>query len=210
MAGKKYESCLTPFENEILDLRRKRPPVSFPKIAEYLKEKHQISVRRQTIETFLKIRARGFKTCKYVAAIEQLNAVNPPVAESVLQTHTPTVGLNEPKPRIAKTEVKEVSLQSVKEKPKEIKEPNEVIKTRYPKETFVGVKEEKVKKDGREYVLKIGGLYKFDNMVHEALKYDYDNMYVRIRKSGNKHSSFTVPIEDFFEKFKYINNPQEG
>jgi hypothetical protein len=162
MAGKKYESCLAPFENEILDLRRKRPPVSFPKIAEYLKEKHQISVRRQTIETFLKIRARGFKTCKYVAAIEQLNAVNPPAAESVLQTHTPPVVLNEPKPRIAKTEVKEVSVQSVKEKPKERKEPDEVIKTRDQEETVVG---------SNPYLIPVSGLGRGRIQVLELLQW---------------------------------------
>ena len=78
MAGKKYQSCLVPFENEILTLRRRRPPMPFTQIAEYLKEKHQVSVRRQTIETFLKIRARGFKPCKYAWNIEPASTENQP------------------------------------------------------------------------------------------------------------------------------------
>ena len=82
MAGKKYKSCLVPFENEIVALRRKRPPTPYSQIAEYLKEKHQISVRRQTIETFLKIRAKGFKRCKYAESIEAANAANRPATET--------------------------------------------------------------------------------------------------------------------------------
>jgi hypothetical protein len=85
MAGKKYQSCLVPFENEILTLRRRKPPMSFPQIAEYLKEKYQISVRRQTIETFLKIRLKGFKQCKYAWSI------NPAKAESQPATELPSV-----------------------------------------------------------------------------------------------------------------------
>jgi len=93
MAGKKYKSCLVPFENEIVVLRRKKPPTPYSQIAEYLKEKHQISVRRQTIETFLKIRAKGFKRCKYAESIDAAIAANQPTTEvpsvqkqTVLQT----------------------------------------------------------------------------------------------------------------------------
>ena len=98
MAGKKYKSCLAPFENEIVALRRKKPPMPYSQIAEHLKEKHQISVRRQTIETFLKIRARGFKQCKYAESIEAANTANKPATEvpsaqkqTALQTSKPKV-----------------------------------------------------------------------------------------------------------------------
>jgi len=106
MAGKKYQSCLVPFENEIIALRRKRPPMPYSKIAEYLKEKHQVSIRRQTIETFLKIRAKGFKSCKYAWNINEGNqpSTETPQAQkqTTLQTSKPKVSAIETKP---KTEV---------------------------------------------------------------------------------------------------------
>jgi len=101
MAGKKYQSCLVPFENEILTLRRLKPPMSFPQIAEYLKEKHQISVRRQTIETFLKIRVKGFKQCKYAWGINPINSVSQRITEV------------QPLPKQTVSEVRETPKQSV-------------------------------------------------------------------------------------------------
>ena len=61
MAGKPYQSCLIPYENEILALRRRRPPVSFSRISELLRNEHQLSVCRQTVCKFLKVRARNTK-----------------------------------------------------------------------------------------------------------------------------------------------------
>ena len=72
-----YRSRLIPYENEIVALRRKRPPVPFSKIAEYLREKYQVSVHRQTILDFLKVRAKGYKTCKYAWDVEPVEADNP-------------------------------------------------------------------------------------------------------------------------------------
>ena len=69
MAGKKYQSCLAAYENEIIALRRKRPPMPYSQIAELLREKYQIAVRRETIHNFLKVRAKGFKSCKYVLPV---------------------------------------------------------------------------------------------------------------------------------------------
>jgi hypothetical protein len=48
MAGKKYQACLVPYENEIIALRRKKPPTPYSQIAELLRDKHQIMVRRET------------------------------------------------------------------------------------------------------------------------------------------------------------------
>ena len=92
MTKTNYDSCLAPFEKEILALRRKRPPMSFPKIAEYLREKHQISVRRQTIEAFLKVRVKGYKLCKYAWDIKldsEANTQPTPEAPPVIQTPIP-------------------------------------------------------------------------------------------------------------------------
>ena len=74
--GTPYQSCLEPFENEIIALRDRRRPVSCAKIAAYLKEKHQIIITRQAIQKFLKVRAKGFKPCQYVESIKRAIAVN--------------------------------------------------------------------------------------------------------------------------------------
>ena len=82
MAGKPYQSCLAPFENEIVALRRQKPPMSCANIAKHLQNKYQIAVHRQTILDFLKVRAKGFKQCKYAWNIEPINDVIQPTKET--------------------------------------------------------------------------------------------------------------------------------
>ena len=68
MSGKPYQSCLIPYENEIVSLRRKRPPVSYSRIAELLREKYQITISKAGIFLFIKRRIKKeFKPCKYDA-----------------------------------------------------------------------------------------------------------------------------------------------
>jgi len=61
MNGKPYQSILVPHEDEINILRRRRPPYSYARIAEILKEKHQIFVCRETIFRFVKVRSKNRK-----------------------------------------------------------------------------------------------------------------------------------------------------
>ena len=99
MVNNSYRSILIPYENEIIALRRKRPPVSFPKIAAYLREKYQITVHRQTILDFLKVRTKGYKPCKYAWNIEPVNTNNQPTTEVPLAQKAPS--LQTPKPAVA-------------------------------------------------------------------------------------------------------------
>jgi len=106
MIYKPFQSCLIPYEVEIISLRRKKPPVSYARIAEILREKYQITIRRENIFRFVKVRAKGFKSCKYAWNI---NANNQPSTETpqaqkqmALQTSKPKVSAIEAKP---KTEV---------------------------------------------------------------------------------------------------------
>jgi len=86
MAFNQYRSCLEPFVKEIVTFRRMRPPMAYSKIAEYLEEKHNIKVRRQTIERFIKVRAKGYRIDEYAWKIEidddaiQPTPAVPPVA----------------------------------------------------------------------------------------------------------------------------------
>ena len=61
MPGKPFQSILIPYEDEILSLRRQRPPMAFARIAELLKEKHQVPIQRAAICKFVKLRARWKK-----------------------------------------------------------------------------------------------------------------------------------------------------
>ena len=49
MPGKPFHSILIPYEDEILSLRKQHPPVAFARIAELLKDKHQVSIQRAAI-----------------------------------------------------------------------------------------------------------------------------------------------------------------
>ena len=65
MSGKPNQSCLIPYEAEILSLRHHRPPMSYKKIAALLCQKHNISVCRETIFKFMRVRSRGRKVFSY-------------------------------------------------------------------------------------------------------------------------------------------------
>ena len=124
MNEKPHQSCLEPFNDEIIALRRRKRPMSCAKIAKYLQDKHQITVHRQTVYDFLKVRAKGFKPCKYAWEIEPVNNANQPATE------VPSVSA---KPQTT------VSVQAVKAVQKEVTQP-EVKETeqtvKYPSRDF--------------------------------------------------------------------------
>ncbi len=80
MAGKPYRSCLIPYEVEILSLRHRRPPTPYSQISEFLFQKHQLNVRRETIFKFIKVRSRGHKAFIYgkAAGVDKPHASEPP------------------------------------------------------------------------------------------------------------------------------------
>jgi len=99
MPGKPYQSCLNPYEDEIVTLRRKRPPTPYSKIADLLREKYQISVRREAVYSFIKIRAKqNSKTCKYAWSI---NADNQPATEAPSVQKQTVLQTPASKPKIA-------------------------------------------------------------------------------------------------------------
>jgi hypothetical protein len=53
-----YRSKLTPFEAEIADLRRTRPPTPYTEIARVLKERHGLAVQVSTLFNFVKVRRK--------------------------------------------------------------------------------------------------------------------------------------------------------
>jgi hypothetical protein len=65
MSVKPYQSTLIPYEDEILSMRHQRPPVPYAEIADVLRQRHQVTVCRQTIFKFIKVRSRGRKVYSY-------------------------------------------------------------------------------------------------------------------------------------------------
>ena len=119
MGGKPYQSCLAPFENEILELRRRKRPMSCAQIAEHIRKAHKIQVSRGTVLNFLKVRAKGYKPCKYAGCIKPINDVNQPTTE-VPSLHKQTV-----------SEVRETPKQSVAVNPATSAEPETEFKMEF-------------------------------------------------------------------------------
>ena len=53
-----YRSKLIPFEAEIADLRRKRPPTPYSEIVRLLKDRHGLTVQVSTLFNFVKVRRK--------------------------------------------------------------------------------------------------------------------------------------------------------
>jgi hypothetical protein len=94
MSGLPFRSKLAPFEQEIIELRRKRPPVSYRQIVQLLKEQHGVEVTINGVFAFLRTRRKWDRR----AAAESKKAT-PRVASqhpNSRQTVTPAVAANRP------------------------------------------------------------------------------------------------------------------
>lgn len=56
-----YQSKLIPYEAEIATLRATRPPTPYARIVQILHEKYALSVHRDTIHSFVRVRSHGRK-----------------------------------------------------------------------------------------------------------------------------------------------------
>ena len=65
MAVKPFQSTLIPYQDEIADLRSRRPPVSYARIAVILYEKYGLHIRRSAIAKFVKVRSGGRKVYSF-------------------------------------------------------------------------------------------------------------------------------------------------
>ena len=99
MAKKPYQSCLIPYEKEIIALRRKKPPVSYAQIAKLLMEKYKLFIQAPAIFKFVKVRSKGYKTCTYAWGIEQqANSLTktPSLQKQAVSQTTRPMGRNKP------------------------------------------------------------------------------------------------------------------
>ena len=68
MAIKPYKSSLIPYEDEIVALRRRKPPVPYAEIADLLRQKYNLTIQRAAIFKFIKVRSRGRKMYCYLGS----------------------------------------------------------------------------------------------------------------------------------------------
>src|SRR5262245_13764036 len=61
MPGKPFQSSLIPYQEEIAALRNRKPPVSYARIADLLRQKYGLSIRRAAVGKFVKSRSSGRK-----------------------------------------------------------------------------------------------------------------------------------------------------
>ena len=119
--GKPYQSKLIPHENEIMAMRRKRPPMPYSKIAAVLNEKYQLNIALSGVYDFFKRRVtKKPRQYKYDAwDIELPEEPKQPEAPPVQMVIASKPSVQE-KPK--QEEMKEnaiVSKPSVQEKPKQ-------------------------------------------------------------------------------------------
>jgi hypothetical protein len=89
MSGLPFRSKLAPFEQEIVELRRQRPPVSYREIVRRLKEQHGIEVTINGVFAFLRTRRKWDRRAaagKKPTVPQQVSQVSPsrPPAPSVV------------------------------------------------------------------------------------------------------------------------------
>jgi hypothetical protein len=65
MPGKPYRSSLIPYEDEIMALRNRKPPMPYAEIAKLLRETRNLVVCRETIFKFIRVRSGGRRVYSY-------------------------------------------------------------------------------------------------------------------------------------------------
>jgi hypothetical protein len=105
MAGKPFQSILIPYHDEIVALRSQKPPISYARIADHLRQKYGLSIKRAAIGKFVKARARGRKVyfIRREAAAKNSMPVQPAVQSAQTGPRPQVVGSNAeqqpPKPK---------------------------------------------------------------------------------------------------------------
>ncbi len=92
MSVKPYKSSLLPYEEEIVALRGRKPPMPYAEIAQLLRQKYSLSIQRAAIFKFIKVRSRGRKMYCYQGGA----APKKPISIKVLPPRTDP-GLPKPK-----------------------------------------------------------------------------------------------------------------
>ncbi len=96
MPGKPHKSSLIPYEDEIIRLRLRRPPMPYTEIAELLRKKYSLVIQAPAIFKFIKVRSGGRKIFSYrrgVIAKQPSSRIQPS------EQRTDAVSKSSPKPK---------------------------------------------------------------------------------------------------------------
>ncbi len=80
MPGRPHKSSLIPYEDEIIRLRQRRPPMPYAEIAELLRKKYNLVIQAPAIFKFIKVRSGGRRVYSYrrFATSKKLSSRVPP------------------------------------------------------------------------------------------------------------------------------------
>ena len=95
MSGLPFRSKLAPFEQEITELRRKRPPVPYRQIVQLLKEQHGVEVTINGVFAFLRTRRKWDRRAaagKKPTAPQEVSQVSRRPAPPAVVTNRPGSG----------------------------------------------------------------------------------------------------------------------
>jgi transposase len=78
--GRPWQSRLIPYEEEILELRRRRPPMPFDQITARLATKYGMKVHLDTVHNFVKVRLGLYRENSRKRSSGRTVGENPPAA----------------------------------------------------------------------------------------------------------------------------------
>ena len=88
MAGISHQSRLTAFEQEILDLRRRRPPTSYRQVLELLRQKHGVHISLHALYSFVQVRKKWERIHRSAAECAASSAQRPPRVSTPIKPAT--------------------------------------------------------------------------------------------------------------------------
>ena len=78
--GRPWQSRLIPYEEEILELRRRRPPMPFYQITERLATRYGVKVHLDTVHNFVKVRLGLHRENSRKRSLGKTVVKNPPAS----------------------------------------------------------------------------------------------------------------------------------
>ena len=81
--GRPWQSRLIPYEEEILELRRRRPPMPFEQIVARLAARHGVKVHLDTVHNFVKVRSGLYREITRKHRSVGLTPKSPPPSASL-------------------------------------------------------------------------------------------------------------------------------
>lgn len=88
MAGIPHQSRLAAFEQEIADLRRRRPPTPYRQVLRLLRQKHGVQISLHALYSFVQVRKKWERIHRSAAECAASSAQRPPRVSTAIKPAT--------------------------------------------------------------------------------------------------------------------------